>query len=92
MQLLLNGKFGVSRQEPVNGLEVQRVIMNLMPLDEVTRSIDDDLSTWPSWAGMSPLVLQPHGNLVVSSEDVSRAFVSQFPGIIRLAPCFCFQP
>eukprot|EP00435_Cladocopium_sp_Y103_P039833 s1161_g10.t1 len=70
---LLNGLFGVSKQEFVNHVEVQRIIMNLIPLNKVTRGFDGDISTLPSWAGMTPLVLQPHEDLVVSSEDV-RAF------------------
>lgn len=72
-QPLLNGLFGVSKNEFVGSVEVQRIIMNLIPLNGVCRGIDGDISTLPAWAGMSPLHLQPHEDLVVSSEDV-RAF------------------
>ena len=47
--------------------------MNLIPLNGVVRGFDGDISTLPSWAGMAPLHLQPHEDLLVSSEDV-RAF------------------
>ena len=72
-QLLLNGLFGVTKHKFQGTLETMRVIMNLIPLNSVCRSFDGDISTLPSWAGMSPLLLQPEEELVVSSEDV-RAF------------------
>ena len=50
-----------------------RIIMNLVPLNAVCRGIDGEVSTLPSWAGMAPLHLQPHEQLLISSEDV-RAF------------------
>jgi len=70
---LLNGLFGVSKNEFEGSTEVMRIIMNLIPLNGVVRGFDGDISTLPSWAGMSPLHLQPHEDLLVSSEDV-RAF------------------
>ena len=70
---VLSGLFGVSKHEFSDGYEVQRIIMNLVPLNAVCRAIDGDISTLPSWAGMTPLNLQPTEDLVVSSEDV-RAF------------------
>lgn len=72
-QPLLNGLFGVSKNEFVGGVEIQRIIMNLVPCNGVCRSFEGDISTLPSWAGMSAMHLQPHEDLVVSSEDV-RAF------------------
>ena len=70
---LLNGLFGVSKHEYQGTVEILRIIMNLIPLNRVVRSFDGDISTLPSWAGMSPLHLQPHEQLLLSSEDV-RAF------------------
>ena len=70
---LLNGLFGVSKNEFDGGVELQRIIMNLIPLNGVVQSLDGDVGTLPSWAGMAPLHLQPHEDLLVSSEDV-RAF------------------
>eukprot|EP00435_Cladocopium_sp_Y103_P045335 s309_g13.t1 len=70
---LLNGLFGVSKQEFNGPTEIHRIIMNLVPLNNVCRGFDGDVSTLPAWAGMAPLHLQPHEDLLVSSEDV-RAF------------------
>eukprot|EP00435_Cladocopium_sp_Y103_P053819 s178_g17.t1 len=72
-QRLLNGLFGVSKHEYAGTTEIMRVIMNMIPVNSVVRGIEGDVSTLPSWAGMAPLHLQPHEQLVVSSEDV-RAF------------------
>ena len=70
---LLNGLFGVSKNEFQGPIELMRIIMNMIPLNNVVRGIEGDVSTLPSWAGMTPLHLQPHEDLLVSSEDV-RAF------------------
>ena len=72
-QKVLNGLFGVSKHEFVGDVEVMRIIMNMIPVNNICRGIEGDISTLPSWAGMSPLHLQPHEQLLVSSEDV-RAF------------------
>ena len=71
---ILNGLFGVSKGEFEGPWEVMRLIMNLVPVNRVCRSIDGDVGTLPSWAGMSPLCLMPDENLVVSSEDVRCFF------------------
>ena len=71
---LVNGLFGVSKNEFSNGWETQRIIMNMIPLNRICRSFDGDISTLPAWSGMTPLNLQPHENLVVSSEDVRCFF------------------
>eukprot|EP00438_Fugacium_kawagutii_P008896 Skav215704 [mRNA] locus=scaffold2573:57842:63963:+ [translate_table: standard] len=71
---LLNGLFGVSKQEFDGPWEVQRIIMNLIPLNQVCRSFDGDVATLPSWAGMTPLTLEPTEELVVSSEDIRCFF------------------
>ena len=73
-QPLVNGLFGVSKHEFSESWEIQRIIMNMIPLNGICRSFDGDVSTLPSWAGMSPLQLQPNEELVVSSEDVRCFF------------------
>ena len=73
-QLLLNGLFGVSNQEWVDSVEVLRIIMNLTPSNAIFRGFDGDVGTLPPWAGISPLHLPPHEQLLISSEDV-RAFI-----------------
>ena len=72
-QKVLNGLFGVSKHEFVGDVEIMRIIMNMIPVNNICRGIEGDISTLPSWAGMSPLHLQPDEQLLVSSEDV-RAF------------------
>ena len=71
---LLNGLFGVSKSEFDGPWEVMRIIMNLVPLNAVVRGFEGDVGTLPAWAGMTPLHLQPHEDLVVSSEDVRCFF------------------
>eukprot|EP00438_Fugacium_kawagutii_P032009 Skav201743 [mRNA] locus=scaffold2498:423455:425999:+ [translate_table: standard] len=72
---LLNGLFGVTKNEfDSQGWEVMRIIMNLIPLNENCRTLDSDVATLPSWAGMSPLELQVSEDSVVSSEDVRCFF------------------
>eukprot|EP00438_Fugacium_kawagutii_P007999 Skav234605 [mRNA] locus=scaffold5214:352284:358006:- [translate_table: standard] len=71
---LLNGLFGVSKQEFDGPWEVQRIIMNLIPVNAACRSFEGDVSTLPSWAGMTPMHLQPHEDLIVSSEDIRCFF------------------
>eukprot|EP00435_Cladocopium_sp_Y103_P010521 s2009_g2.t1 len=72
--LLLNGLFGVSKQEYDGQWESMRIIMNMVPVNSVCRGIEGDVSTLPSWAGMSPLSLEEGEELVVSSEDVRCFF------------------
>ena len=71
---LVNGMFGVSKEEFHEGVEVFRLIMNLVPLNSLCCPMTGDVNTLPSWSLMNPLVLQPHENLVVSSEDVRCFF------------------
>eukprot|EP00438_Fugacium_kawagutii_P001266 Skav224314 [mRNA] locus=scaffold227:448463:452180:+ [translate_table: standard] len=71
---LLNGLFGVSKQEFDGPWEVQRIIMNMVPLNQVCRSFDGDVCALPSWSGMTPLTLEDHEELVVSSEDIRCFF------------------
>eukprot|EP00438_Fugacium_kawagutii_P001317 Skav226301 [mRNA] locus=scaffold3301:342063:352131:+ [translate_table: standard] len=71
---LLNGLFGVSKGEWVQGIEMHRLIMNLVPLNAICRGIQGDVATLPSWSSSSPLSLLPHEELVTSSEDVRCFF------------------
>eukprot|EP00438_Fugacium_kawagutii_P025255 Skav212857 [mRNA] locus=scaffold786:244787:247873:+ [translate_table: standard] len=71
---LLNGLFGVSKGEVAEGHEVHRLIMNLIPLNNISRGIEGDVATLPSWSSTSPLSLLPGEEMVVSSEDVRCFF------------------
>ena len=71
---LLNGLFGVSKQEFAGSVEVHRLIMNLIPLNKIVRGVDGDIATLPAWSSMSPLFLDEGQELLVSSEDVRCFF------------------
>lgn len=72
---LLNGMFGVSKDEYTgDGVEIMRLIMNLIPFNRLCRPLAGDIDTLPSWSLMSPFFLQPTENLLVSSEDVKCFF------------------
>ena len=81
--LLLNGLFGVTKDEISGGHEVFRLIMNLIPLNGIAEGLGGDIQTLPSWAMMNPLFLQPNENLLVSSEDVRCFFY-----IMAVPPCW----
>eukprot|EP00438_Fugacium_kawagutii_P018174 Skav226118 [mRNA] locus=scaffold1047:61528:65921:- [translate_table: standard] len=71
---LLNGLFGVTKGEWQQGVEMHRLIMNLVPLNAICKGIQGDVATLPSWSTSGPLSLLPHEELVVSSEDVRCFF------------------
>ena len=71
---LLNGLFGVSKEEWVGNTEVFRLIMNLIPLNRLAFPLKGDVETLPMWSLMNPFFLQPGDNLLVSSEDVRCFF------------------
>jgi len=71
---LLNGLFGVSKGESVEGHEIHRLIMNLVPLNQICRPIQGDVATLPAWSSASPLYLMPTDQLLISSEDVRCFF------------------
>ena len=73
-QLLLNGLFGVSKNEWKDGVEVHRLIMNLIPVNDICRGIEGDVGTLPAWSTLSPMFLLPGEDLVISSEDVKCFF------------------
>lgn len=71
---LLNGMFGVTKDEMCGDFEVFRLIMNLVPLNGLCQPLGGDVDTLPAWSSMSPFFLQPGENLLVSSEDVRCFF------------------
>ena len=71
---LLNGLFGVSKQEFSGSVEIHRLIMNLIPLNKIVRGVDGDIATLPAWSSMTPLFLDDDQQLLVSSEDVRCFF------------------
>ena len=81
---LLNGLFGVTKEDWTSeGVEIFRLIMNLIPLNHLCMPMAGDVNTLPSWGGMSPFFLQPHEVLLVTSEDVKCFFYT-----MRVPPCW----
>ena len=72
---LLNGMFGVTKDDwTPEGVEIYRLIMNLIPLNGLCLPLAGDVGTLPAWSSMSPFFLQPNENLLISSEDVKCFF------------------
>ena len=71
---LLNGLFGVLKEETDRGQEVHRLIMNLIPLNKLCKGVEGDVSTLPAWPSMSSYFIQPTEDLLISSEDVRCFF------------------
>ncbi|CAE7518641.1 unnamed protein product [Symbiodinium natans] len=67
---LRNGLFGIEKGEVANGHAVHRLIMNLVPFNTVSLSIEGDVGTLPMLSQMNCLQLHPQEFLVVSSEDI----------------------
>ena len=57
---LLNGLFGVLKEETDGGHEVHRLIMNLIPLNKLCKGVEGDVSTLPAWPSMNSYFIQPH--------------------------------
>ena len=55
---LLNGLFGVTKDEWEQGHEVFRLIMNLTPLNGIAESVKGDVETLPMWSMMTPFMLE----------------------------------
>ncbi len=71
---MLNGMFGVSKEEHKHGWEVYRLIMNLVPVNKICRNLGGDIATLPSWAGMTAYMLEGGEVSLMSSEDVRCFF------------------
>ena len=87
---LLNGLFGVSKNDQANGIEIHRLIMNLIPLNKLCRSFEGDVGTLPAWPSMAPLCLQPTEDLLISSEDV-KCFFYIFETPVTWRPYMAFN-
>ena len=71
---VLNGLFGVSKQEFVEGVEVFRLIMNLVLLNKLVRSLGADVCTLPAVTGLGTIILDKSEVLVLNSEDIRCFF------------------
>eukprot|EP00435_Cladocopium_sp_Y103_P065369 s173_g27.t1 len=68
---LLNGLFSVSKNEfSETGVELHRLIMNMVPVNKLCRSLKGDVGTLPTLAGLSAFYLEDTEVAVLSSEDI----------------------
>ena len=51
---LLGGLFGVGKGEFSGNLEIQRLIMNFIPLNDDCRPLDSDIAMLPGISGLTP--------------------------------------
>ena len=97
---LLNGLFGVTKDEWVDDVEVYRLIMNLTPFNAIAEEVRGDVDTLPMWSLMNPYVIQPEETLIISSEDVRCFFYTmavpppwyKFLAFNRRVPDCCLPP
>lgn len=69
-----NGLFAVGKGEYVSGLETQRLIMNLVPVNSICKSLQGDVGTLPSVSGLSGFLLDLGEVALLSSEDIKCFF------------------
>ena len=81
---ILGGIFGVPKDEiGEDGVEILRLIMDLRPINANFLGLGGDLGSLPMISQLFQLELQPHENIVVSSEDIRAMFY-----IIGLPPAW----
>ena len=71
---LVNGLFSVSKEEFQGPIELCRLIMNLKPLNQLTRPLEGDTCTLPMVTQMAALYLDDGELLSTSSEDLRCYF------------------
>ena len=71
---VLNGLFAVGKGEFENGIETQRLIMNLTPVNALCRPLAGDVGTLPAISGLSGYLLDDGEVVLLSSEDIRRFF------------------
>ena len=73
-RLVQNGLFGIEKGEQHEGIEIHRLIMNLVPFNSLCVSVEGDVGTLPLMHQMNALQLHPHEEMIISSEDVRCFF------------------
>ena len=71
---VFNGLFGVETGEQAEGVEVHRLIMNLIPTNSLFLPVDGDVQTLPLLPQMNAFEIQPSEELLISSEDIRAMF------------------
>ena len=81
---VLNGLFGVSKDEFSGTWEVYRLIMNLVPVNKLCRNLGGDVCTLPNWSGMTAYLMEENEVTLMSSEDIRCFFyLFQIPKVWR---------
>lgn len=73
-QPLLSGMFAVGKGDFVGSMEVHRLIMNLIPLNQNCRALHSDVVTLPGISGLAPYLLEEGEVVLLSSEDIRCFF------------------
>ena len=71
---LLNGMFAVGKGEYKSGIETQRLIMNLVPVNQICKPLQGDVGTLPAVSGLSGFLLESGEVALLSSEDIKCFF------------------
>ena len=71
---LLGGLFGVGKGEYSGDVEIQRLIMNFVPLNDNCLPLDSDIATLPGISGLNPFMLDSGEIALISSEDIRCFF------------------
>ena len=71
---LLSGMFSVGKGEFKGHLEIQRLIMNLIPLNLNCRGVQGDVGTLPGVSGLNAFLLEDGEVALLSSEDIRCFF------------------
>ena len=71
---LLSGMFAVSKNETLDGVELHRLIMNLVPLNNLCKSVKGDVGTLPTVAGLSSFYLADGEVAIMCSENIKCFF------------------
>ena len=75
---LLNGMFAVGKGEYKSGIETQRLIMNLVPVNQLCKPLQGDVGTLPAVSGLSGFLLGSGEIALLSSEDIKCFFLLVF--------------
>ena len=71
---LLNGMFAVGKGEFRAGIETQRLIMNLVPVNQICKPLQGDVGTLPAVSGLGGFLLGSGEVVLLSSEDIKCFF------------------
>ena len=66
--------FAVGKGEYKSGIETQRLIMNLVPVNQICKPLQGDVGTLPAVSGLSGFLLESGEVALLSSEDIKCFF------------------